>query len=102
RGRGVIVSVRGSVVDGWFPPPLPGIHTELRTGENGRVIVEVVSHPDPETVRGIALNPTAGLARGMPVVATGHPLQVPVGEVLLGRVLNVFGETIDGGEPPAA
>ena len=95
--RGTVLSVRGSVVDAWFPDPLPGFHSELRAGDDGRIVIEVVNHLDPDTVRGVALTPTAGLARGMPVFNMGHPLQVPVGERLLGRVVNVFGDTIDGG-----
>ncbi|MEO0947829.1 MAG: F0F1 ATP synthase subunit beta, partial [Cyanobacteria bacterium J06641_5] len=51
---------------------------------------------------GIALTPTAGLRRGAPVFNPGHSLQVPVGKGLLGRVFNVFGETIDGRDAPVA
>ena len=96
--RGAVLSVRGSVVDAWFPDPIPAFHSELRAGDDGRIIIEVVNHLDPETVRGVSLTPTAGLARGMPIIDMGHPLRVPVGERLLGRVVNVFGDTIDGGE----
>jgi F-type H+-transporting ATPase subunit beta len=96
--RGTVLSVRGSVVDARFPHRLPDFHNELRTGDDREIVVEVVSHLDPETVRGVALTPTAGLARGAAIVDSGHPLRVPVGERLLGRVLNVFGEAIDAGE----
>jgi F-type H+-transporting ATPase subunit beta len=54
---------------------------------------------DRDRVRCIALTPTQQLARGMPVRDTGATLRVPVGKALLGRVLNVFGDTIDNGEP---
>jgi F-type H+-transporting ATPase subunit beta len=57
----------------------------------------VLSHLDHETVRGIALTPSQGLARGDLVTDTGHPLEIPVGKSLLGRMLNVFGEAIDEG-----
>ncbi len=96
--RGAVLAVRGSVVDARFPNQLPEVHSELRAGEDGRIVVEVASHLDPETIRGVALTPTAGLARGSLIRDTGHPLQVPVGERLLGRVVNVFGTPIDGGE----
>lgn len=96
--RGSVLSVRGSVVDARFPDRLPELYSELRAGDGGRVVVEVVSHLDPETVRGVALTPTAGLARGALILDTGHPLRVPVGERLLGRVVNVFGQAIDGQE----
>ncbi len=58
-------------------------------------MVEVVAHLSPDTVRGIALTSTQGLARGDHVFDTGRSLSVPVGERVLGRVFNVFGETID-------
>ncbi len=96
--RGTVLSVRGSVVDARFPGGLPGFHNELRAGADRKVVVEVVSHVDPETVRGVAMNPTAGLARGTPIYDSGHPLRVPVGERMLGRVVNVFGDSIDAGE----
>jgi len=96
--RGTVLSVRGSVVDARFPGRLPDFHSELRAGDDRGIVIEVVSHLDPETVRGVALTPTAGLARGSGIVDSGHPLRVPVGERLLGRVVNVFGDAIDAGE----
>jgi len=94
--RGTVLSVRGSVVDAHFPGYLPDFFSALRAGEEDRIVVEVVGHLDPETVRGVALTPTAGLARGSQIIDTGHSLQVPVGERLLGRVINVFGDAVDG------
>ncbi|GIW94242.1 MAG: ATP synthase subunit beta [Pirellulaceae bacterium] len=96
---GTVVRVRGSVVDVKFPETLPDLLNELRAGDERQVVIEVVSHLDEKTVRGIALTPTEGLARGDRVVDMGRPLQVPVGTPLLGRAFNVFGETIDGGPP---
>jgi len=94
--KGIVLSVRGSVVDAHFPDRLPELHSELRAGADGGIVAEVVSHLDPATVRGLTLTPTAGLARGSVIIDTGHGLRVPVGERLLGRVVNVFGEAIDG------
>jgi len=93
---GRVVSVRGSVVDVVFDNHLPGIH-EMLSSESGEIRIEVISQPDQSTVRGIALTPTRGLARGDRVIASGGPLHVPVGKSLLGRMLNVFGEPIDFG-----
>ncbi|MDO8736618.1 MAG: F0F1 ATP synthase subunit beta [Thermoleophilia bacterium] len=93
--QGTVVSVRGSVVDVLFPRRLPEINNELRAGENGEIVVEVGTQINSRVVRAIALTPARGLARGAPVLDTGRPLQVPVGRELLGRVFNVFGETID-------
>lgn len=92
---GTIVSVRGSVVEARFDPPLPELNHQLRAGENEEIEIEVLSHVDPETVRGIGLTSTSGLARGTPVRDIGRTLQVPLGDRVLGRMFNVFGETID-------
>jgi F-type H+-transporting ATPase subunit beta len=70
------------------------------SGASGDVILEVMTHLDEEKVRTHALTPTRGLARGMPVEYSGGELSVPVGEQLLGRAFNVFGEPIDHREPP--
>ena len=90
--QGEVISVRGSVIDARFTNSLPKIYNLLKAGET---MIEVLIHLDPETVRGIALTPTQGLARGSLVIDTGEPIMVPVGEKLLGRVFNVFGLPID-------
>jgi F-type H+-transporting ATPase subunit beta len=94
---GVVVAVRGSVVDMRFDGPLPAIHTLLRAGDGGRVAIEVLAQRDARHVRGIALTPTQGLARGMAVEDTGGPLQAPVGKPILSRMFDVFGKPIDRG-----
>ena len=93
--RGTVSSVRGSVVDIRFEQHLPPIYSVLRTGADNRVVIEVLAQLDAQNVRGIALTPTQGLARGTPVEDTGGPLQAPVGKGLLGRMFDVFGNTID-------
>ena len=97
--RGKVVSVRGSVVDALFAESLPPINNLLTAGEQGEVVIEVVTHLNSQMVRGVALTPTRGLALGAAILDTGRPLQTPVGERLLGRVFNVFGETIDKKDP---
>jgi len=62
---GVVVSVRGSVVDVRFDSDLPPIYTVLCTGADGQIVIEVLAQLDARHVRGIALTPTQGLARGM-------------------------------------
>ncbi len=94
--RGTVVSVRGSVIIARFAEELPAIDSKLVAGEDGAIIAEVVTHLSEDSVQAVALNPTQGLSRGAPVVDTGAPILVPVGERLLGRMFNVFGETIDG------
>ncbi|MCF8053101.1 MAG: F0F1 ATP synthase subunit beta [Desulfobacterales bacterium] len=92
---GTVLSVRSSVVEIHFPDRLPSVHTMVRAGDDQQIFIEVISHMDEETVRGIAYTSTEGLAEGSVAVDTGRPQEVPVGDRLLGRVFNVFGETID-------
>ncbi len=92
---GKIISVRGSVVDVFFESNLPPVYTLLRTGTHNEVIIEVLTQLDEYNVRGIALNPTQGLARGMRVSTGGEQLTVPAGKEILGRMFDVFGNTID-------
>ncbi|MDD5525680.1 MAG: F0F1 ATP synthase subunit beta [Smithella sp.] len=92
--QGKVLSVRSSVVDVHFPTA-PAIRNVLKAGDEGQVIIEVFTQLDNNTVRGVALTPTQGLARGSKVIDTGKPLEVPVGKELMGRVFNVFGQTID-------
>src|SRR5580692_2317232 len=99
--RGVVTSVRGSVVDVRFEDRLPPIYSLLRAGTEARVAIEVLMQLDVHHVRGIALSPTQGLARGMVVVDTGGPLKVPVGKGILSRMFDVFGNAIDRQPAPA-
>lgn len=79
-----------------FDQNLPTIYSVLLAGEKQQIVIEVLSQRDATTVRGIALTPTQGLARGMTVINTGAPLQAPVGPGLISRMFDVFGRTIDG------
>jgi len=96
---GTVTSIRGSVIDIQFLNHLPSLNHVLRTGENDGVVIEVLTHLDSKTVRGIALTTTQGLAHGAAVTDTRLPPKVPVGKRLLGRMFNVFGEAIDKKEP---
>jgi len=96
---GKIISVRGSVVDVFFENNLPPIYTLLHTGKDKEIAVEVLTQLDDHKVRGIALNPTQGLTRDMLVETDGKELTVPVGKEIMGRMFDVFGNTIDHGKP---
>jgi F-type H+/Na+-transporting ATPase subunit beta len=96
--QGTVVAVRGSVIDARFPRRIPSLHNLLTAGDQGRIKIEVQIHLDSEMVRGIAMTPTQGLARGSTVIDTGNSIEVPVGQRLLGRMFNALGETIDGDE----
>ena len=91
---GAVVSVRGSVVDARFDRVLPPINSILRAGTGGKIVIEVMAQLDALRVRGIALTPTQGLARGMPVEDTGGPLRAPVGKAIISRMFDVFGGAI--------
>lgn len=92
---GAIVSIRGSVVDVQFAGRLPAIYSLLRTGEGEQVVIEVLAQLNDRLVRGIALTPTEGLARGMTVRDSGSPLKAPVGPGTLSRMFDLFGNAID-------
>ncbi|MDP4034368.1 MAG: F0F1 ATP synthase subunit beta [Pseudorhodobacter sp.] len=98
--HGVVHAVRGAVVDVTFAGTvLPPINSSL-TVEWDRptpLILEVHSHLDLETLRAVAFQATAGLARGVAVRATGGPVTVPVGKAVLGRLLDVMGHPQDNG-----
>jgi F-type H+-transporting ATPase subunit beta len=99
------VGVRGSVVDVAFAHgALPALDEALEviTAEGGTVTVEVQAHLDQTTVRTVALEVTSGLSRGERVRATGAAITVPVGEAVLGRLVDVLGVPHDGKPPFAA
>jgi F-type H+-transporting ATPase subunit beta len=96
---GRVSAVRGPVLDvdfaeGQLPPVNDAIRIDAPTGT---LIAEVQSHVDQRTVRTVALQTTTGLARGVSAVATGGPIMVPVGDAVLGRLLNATGVIGDGG-----
>jgi F-type H+-transporting ATPase subunit beta len=96
---GAVTSVRGSVVDIRFDGSLPPIHSILRAGATRQIVIEVQARRDARHVRGIALTPTQGLARGTIVEDTGGPLKAPVGNAILSRMFDLFGDVIDRGAP---
>ncbi len=98
---GRVVGVHGVVVDVEFADEgLPVIHRALHVerGDKQPLVVEVQAQLDSRTVRCLALAETNGVRRGLRVVDSGGPLTTAVGDETLGRVLNVFGQAIDGGE----
>jgi F-type H+-transporting ATPase subunit beta len=102
--RGRVVQIMGPVIDLEFPPgELPAIYDAVEIPRNGdRLVVEVQQHLGNDWVRGVAMDATDGLRRGMEAVATGAPITVPVGPATLGRIFNVIGEAIDNAGPVEA
>ncbi len=98
--RGKISQVIGPVVDVVFTTEgeLPRIYDSLEviTKEGHKLVLEVQSHIGEDTVRTISMDATEGLSREMEVIATGAPIQVPIGQDVFGRLFNVIGDGIDG------
>ncbi|NWG39726.1 MAG: F0F1 ATP synthase subunit beta, partial [Hydrogenophilaceae bacterium] len=93
--NGKIVQVIGAVVDVQFPrESMPKVFDALKMS-NPELTFEVQQQMGDGVVRTIAMGSTDSLRRGMDVLATGSPIQVPVGQATLGRIMNVLGETID-------
>ena len=97
---GKIVQVAGPVVDVEFPGALPGIYNALSVeykvqDEPVKITLEVQQHLGDKWVRAISMSGTEGLKRGFDVVDTGGPMKVPVGEGVMGRVLDVTGNPVD-------
>ena len=96
---GILVQAVGPVIDVRFadkrlPDILDALEIPLPNG--GKLVSEVMQHIGDDVVRSVAMGPTDGLTRGMEVINTGAPIQVPVGDKTLGRMFNVLGNPIDG------
>lgn len=98
---GKITEISGPVIDCKFENgKLPKIKEALTVNVNGRKrVMEVAQHIGHDRVRCILLGESENMARGLEVMATGSGIKVPVGNNTLGRMFNVLGDTIDGGEP---
>ena len=93
---GKVTQVIGAVVDVQFEDNLPEILNALETENNGnRLILEVAQHLGENTVRTVAMDASEGLVMGQEVRDTGNPIEVPVGDATLGRIINVVGEPVD-------
>jgi len=103
--QGKLIQVIGSVFDAKFAPEqVPTVYNAVEIhGDFGRgrtkLYGEIQQHLGGGRVRAVSLGSTMGLRRGMDVFDTGSPLTVPVGKATLGRVFNLFGDTIDGRGP---
>src|SRR4051794_9675374 len=111
RNVGRIEEIQGVVIEAVFPDELPEINHALIIEREDNpeeaegissgttvLVCEVQQHLGDDRVRAVAMDTTDGLARGTEVIDTGGPITVPVGDVTLGRIFNLLGETIDEGE----
>lgn len=96
---GKVHAVYGNVIDVHFAPPLPPRNRQLQIMSEPPIILEVQAHLDASTVRCISLNTARRVCRGAPVLDTGSTVEIPVGRELVGRMIDMFGNPVDGGEP---
>jgi F-type H+-transporting ATPase subunit beta len=103
KNIGKITRIIGAVIDIRFEKELPSLYNaiEVPFGEE-TIVLEVMQHIGDSTVRCISMHPTDGLKRGMEAIDTGAPISVPVGEGVLGRMVNVLGQPIDYDSPVEA
>ena len=101
KNTGRITRIIGAVIDIRFEKELPSLYNaiEVPFGEGETIVLEVMQHIGDSTVRCISMHPTDGLKRGMAAIDTGTPISVPVGEGVLGRMVNVLGKPIDYDSP---
>ena len=105
KAKGRVIQIQGGVVDVEFPAgELPDVYEALEIPQNGGApqVLEVQKHLGNNWVRCVAMDTTDGLQRGVDVYGTGAPIKVPVGPTTLGRVFNVLGRPVDGGDPVEA
>lgn len=95
---GVVVRAVGPIVDVEFDTLMPPLGRALKVEQTG-LVLEVIEYMNDRVVRCMALNSTDSLAQGSPVIDTQSPLSMPVGPEVLGRVVNAFGQPLDGLEP---
>ena len=101
--KGIVLQIIGAVLDIRFQGNLPALYNAIEIKNGDEVIVlEVMQHLGNNTVRCISMHETDGLVRGMEAIDTGSPINVPVGEETLGRMLNVLGKAIDNKPEPDA
>ena len=106
--KGHISQIIDPVIDVYFDTNggdpekmLPKIYDALsiKRPDGRELIIEVQQHIGEDTVRCVAMDNTDGLQRGLEAVSTGHPIQMPAGEQIKGRMMNVIGQPIDGMKP---
>lgn len=98
KATGRVVQILGGVVDVEFPEgDIPGLFEAIQVERSGRdvLVLEVQKHLGGNWVRTVSMDSTDGLQRGLPALATGAPIMVPVGPATLGRIFNVLGNAID-------
>lgn len=100
KNKGKITQIIGAVIDIRFERGLPSLYNAIEVQfDQETVVLEVMQHLGNDAVRCISMHPTDGLKRGMEAIDTGSPITVPVGEDVLGRMVNVLGSPIDN-QPP--
>ncbi len=99
KNKGRIISIKGQIIEVEFPEDKPSIHDVVIVEENPDIIMEVFTSASTSTFYCLAISPVSTLSRGIVVINTGEPLKIPVGEEVLGRVIDIFGKPLDGKGP---
>ncbi len=94
--KGKIISINGQIIEVSFPELKPSLHDILHLEDNPEVLLQVYASSDPGTYYCLLLSTTAEIFRGQIVINTGKSLEFPVGDGVLGRVLDIFGKPQDG------
>src|SRR3972149_2435512 len=105
NAAGRVVQILGGVVDVEFSEGnIPALFEAITVDREGKkpLVLEVQKHLGDNWVRTVSMDSTDGLQRGLPAVATGAPIQVPVGPATLGRIFNVLGKPVDEKGPVEA
>lgn len=99
KNRGRISSIKGQIIEVEFPEDKPNIHDIVIVEENPEIIMEVFTSASATTFYCLAISPVSSLSRGTVVVNTEESLKIPMGEEILGRVMDIFGNSLDGKGP---
>src|SRR5690625_4202714 len=100
KNKGTIIQIIGAVIDVHFETEIPSLYNAIEVEFNDdKIVLEVVQHLGDDAVRCISMDPTDGLTRGMEAIDTGAPISVPVGEQVLGRLVNVLGDPTANSPP---
>lgn len=99
RQTGIITNVNGQIAEVFFPHEKPKLHNILVLPEDHSIKLEVLTSSGPDTFYTLILSSPTALFIGQEFVNTGEPLMIPMGDVVLGRIIDIFGDEVDGKEP---
>lgn len=96
NNAGSVIGIQGQIIEVEFKGNQPNAHDILILEDDAMIKMQVASPSGPHSFFCLSLSPTDKLYRGLKVINTGKPIQIPTGPGVLGRAMNIFGEPIDG------